>query len=120
MMLANSKWRVLALLLCSVLTGGGQRMLAANLWQASAVPAGQLQVAVTDQNGQLLGLVLIIAQQNEKTVAEERTSPSGNATLRQLAPGTYKVLIEKQGFYTSAIARLVIVSGQQVPLEVRL
>ena len=84
-----------ALLLCLL---GAQKLPAANLWQSA--PAGQLQVTVTDQNGQPLPLVLVLVQQNEKTVAEEHTSPAGSATLRQLAPGDYKVLIEKQGFYT--------------------
>lgn len=96
-------------------------MAAENLWQAaSPLSTGQLQVTVTDQNGQPLPLVLVIVQQNEKTVAEERTSPSGKATLRQLVPGAYKVLIEKQGFYTSAVAKLEIAAGQQLPVEVRL
>jgi Carboxypeptidase regulatory-like domain/TonB-dependent Receptor Plug Domain len=120
MMSAKPKWRVLALLLCSALICGSQRLLAANMWQTAPLPTGQLQVTVMDQNGQALPLVAVIVQRNEKTVAQERTTPSGNATLRQLVPGTYKVLIEKQGFYTTAVARLEIPSGQEVPLEVRL
>ncbi len=91
-----------------------------SLWQSSPIPAGQLQVTVTDQNGQPLAQVIVIVQQNEKTVAQERTTASGNVSLRQLVPGTYKVLVEKQGFYTAAVPKLEIVSGQQVPLEVRL
>ncbi|HEV8494282.1 MAG TPA: carboxypeptidase-like regulatory domain-containing protein, partial [Candidatus Angelobacter sp.] len=73
-----------------------------------------------DQNGQPLPLVIVIVQQNDKIVAQERTTASGNALVRQLAPGTYKVLVEKQGFYTTAVPKLEIVSGQQAPLEVRL
>ena len=111
---------LMALLLCSVLTGGGQGIVAEGLWQAAPLPAGQLQVTVMDQNGQPLARVIVIVQQNDKTVAQERTTPSGNVVLRQLAPGTYKVLVEKQGFYTTAVPKLEIVSGQQVPLEVRL
>lgn len=95
-------------------------MPAKGLAQASALSPGQLQVTVTDQNGQPLALVIVLVQQNDKTVAQERTTPSGSALLRQLAPGTYKVLVEKQGFYTTAVARLEIMAGQQVPLEVRL
>ena len=110
---------VAVLLLCSLLFCGGQRTLAMSLWQ-TPIPAGQLQVTVTDQNGQPLALAVVIVQQNDKTVAQERTTPSGNAALRQLAPGTYKLFIEKQGFYTTAVAKLEIVSGQEVPLEVRL
>ncbi|HET9836987.1 MAG TPA: TonB-dependent receptor [Candidatus Angelobacter sp.] len=89
-------------------------------WQTASSPSGQLQVTVTDQNGQPLGLVFVIVQQNDKTVAQERTTPTGTATLRQLAPGTYKLLLEKQGFYTASVAELVIVAGQTAPVEVRL
>lgn len=104
-----------ALLFC---LPGALKLPALNLWQSTEL-AGQLQVTVTDQNGQPLPLVLVMVQQNAKTVAEERTSPAGSATLRQLAPGEYKVLIEKQGFYTGT-AKLTVVSGQQMPLDVRL
>ena len=64
-------------------------------------------------------MVIVIAQQNDKTVAQERTTPSGNALLR-LAPGTYKILVEKPGFYTTAVAKLEIAAGQQSPVEVKL
>src|SRR5450432_1386234 len=84
-----------ALLLCSALTWGRQRAMAGGLWQSTPLPAGQLQVTVMDQNGQPLALVIVIVQQNDKTVARERSTPSGSAVLRQLAPGTYKVLVEK-------------------------
>jgi hypothetical protein len=109
-----------ALLLCSALTWGRQRAMAEGLWQSTPLPGGQLQVTVMDQNGQPLALVIVIVQQNDKTVARESSTPSGSAVLRQLAPGTYKVLVEKNGFYTTMVPKLEIVSGQQVPLEVRL
>lgn len=91
-------------------------------WQSNAasVQPGQVQLTVTDQNGQPLALVFVILQQNEKTVARERTTPSGTATLRQLAPGTYKLLIEKQGFYSTAVDAVTIVPGQTAPVEVRM
>ena len=111
---------ITALLLCNLLLSGSQQVRAASLWQSSSIPSGQLQVTVTDQNGQPLAQVIVIVQQNEKTVAQERTTASGNVSLRQLMPGTYKVLVEKQGFYTAAVPKLEIVSGQQVPLEVRM
>ncbi|HZD93993.1 MAG TPA: carboxypeptidase-like regulatory domain-containing protein, partial [Candidatus Sulfotelmatobacter sp.] len=88
-------------------------------WQSSA-PTGQLQLTVMDQNGQPLGQASIIVQQNEKTVVQQRTTPSGTASLPQLAPGTYKLLVQKQGFYTSIVQSLMIVSGQTAPIEVRL
>ena len=111
---------ITALLLCNLLLSGSQKARAESLSQSAPIPAGQLQVTVTDQNGQPLAQVIVIVQQNEKTVAQERTTASGNVSLRQLTPGTYKVLVEKQGFYTAAVPKLEIVSGQQVPLEVRL
>ncbi len=111
---------ITALLLCSLLLSGSQQARAESPWQSSPIPAGQLQVTVTDQNGQPLAQVIVIVQQNEKTVAQERTTAAGNVSLRQLVPGTYKVLVEKQGFYTAAVPKLEIISGQQVPLEVRL
>jgi hypothetical protein len=99
---------------------GVPAMMAEGLWQDAPLPAGQLHVTVMDQNGQPLAMVLVLVQHNDKTVAQERTTPSGNAVLRQLAPGPYKILVEKHGFYTTAVPKLEIVSGQQVPLEVRL
>ena len=111
---------ITALLLCSLICVGREAALAEEPWQGASASAGQLQVTVMDQNGQPLALVIVIVQQNDKTVAQERTTPSGNALVRQLAPGTYKVLVEKQGFYTTAVPKLEIISGQQAPLEVRL
>jgi len=89
-------------------------------WQAASPTTGQVQVSVTDQNGQPLALVFVIVQQNEKTVAQERTTPTGTVTLRRLTPGTYRLLLEKQGFYTASVAKLEIVAGQTAPVEVRL
>ncbi|HEY2911822.1 MAG TPA: carboxypeptidase regulatory-like domain-containing protein, partial [Candidatus Angelobacter sp.] len=108
-----------ALLLCFTILCLRQIAAAEEPWQSASASTGQLQVTVTDQNGQPLRMVIVIAQQNDKAVAEERTTPSGNALLR-LAPGTYKILVEKQGFYTTAVAKLEIVAGQQSPVEVKL
>src|SRR5262249_21322307 len=38
----------------------------------------------------------------------------------QLPPGNYKLMVEKQGYYTSVVANVTIVSGQTSPVEVRL
>jgi hypothetical protein len=110
---------VTALLLCTLVSGSGHVALAEAPWQGGSSATGQLQMTVTDQNGQPLPMVIVIAQQNDKAVAQERTTPSGNALLR-LAPGTYKILVEKQGFYTTAVAKLEIAAGQQSPVEVKL
>ena len=89
-------------------------------WQSAAASTGQVQLTVMDQNGQPLGQVFVIVEQNEKTVARERTTPSGTVTLRQLAPGSYKLLVEKQGFYSTIVPDLAVVGGHSVPVEVRL
>src|SRR6476646_4107057 len=116
----HTKHRILmVLLLCSVLPWDGARASAEGLWQGASAATGELQVTVTDQNGQPLRMAIVMAQQNEKTIAEERTTPSGNAMLR-LAPGSYKILVIKQGFYTTAVAKLEIAAGQQSPVEVKL
>jgi hypothetical protein len=109
-----------ALLLCSAMAWGWPVKTSGVLWQATSMPTGQLQVTVTDQNGQPVSLAAVIIQQNNKIITQEPTTPSGNAVLHQLVPGTYRVLIEKQGFYTTEVSRLEIISGQSVPLEVRL
>jgi hypothetical protein len=98
----------------------GAAGLSALPWQAASAATGQMQVTVTDQNGQPLGLVFVIVQRDDKTVAQGQTTPSGTATLRQLATGTYKLLLEKQGFYTAVVPKLEVVSGQTAPVEVRL
>src|SRR6266852_1999242 len=93
---------------------------AGSLPQAQTAASGQLHVTVMDQNGEPLPFAAVIVQQNDKTLFQERTTPSGNAVLRQLAPGVYKVLIEKQGFYTATVTNIAIVAGQTQPVEVRL
>jgi hypothetical protein len=63
-----------ALLLCFAILCW--RQSAAAFWQSAGLSSGQLQVTVTDQNGQPLRMVIVIAQQNDKAVAQERTTPS--------------------------------------------
>lgn len=120
-MVATMSWKiqqraVTTLLLCSSILCFRQMAAA---WQGLSASTGQLQVTVTDQNGQPLALVIVVAQQGDKIVAQECTTPSGKALMR-LAPGTYKVLVEKHGFYTTAVAKLEIAAGQQSPIEVKL
>jgi len=105
---------LLALLLCVLVRSAAWAMP----WQSA--PTGQAQFTVMDQNGLPLGQVIVIALQNNKVVAQERTTLTGNAVLRQLAPGTYKLMVEKNGFYTTVVASLVIVAGQTSPVEVRM
>lgn len=73
-----------------------------------------------DPNGQPLDAVRILAQRAGQTVAQDRTPPSGYALFDRLAPGAYKILLEKQGFYPATVDNVVIVTGQTTPMEVRL
>ena len=84
------------------------------------IPAGSLQLSVVDVNGQPLPAAFVQVQQNGKTVAQDRTTFSGNAFLTRLPPGTYSVVIEKPGFYAASVDKVEIVSGQAAPIEVRL
>src|SRR5215469_10585158 len=56
---------------------------------------GSLRITVLDPNGQTVSSAIILAQQNGKTVAQDRTTPTGEALLNRLAPGAYTVLVEK-------------------------
>jgi hypothetical protein len=54
---------LLALLLCSLICVSRQAALAEEPLQGASAGTGQLQVTVTDQNGQPLAMVIVIAQQ---------------------------------------------------------
>src|SRR5215471_195394 len=73
-----------------------------------------------DPNGQPLGAVLVRVEREGKTLAQDRTAPSGYAFLERLTPGTYKIVLEKQGFYAMTVDEVVITAGQTLPVEVRL
>lgn len=81
--------------------------------------AGSLRVTVLDPNGQTLGSAIVLAQQNGKLIAQDRTTPTGDAFLR-LIPGSYTVLVEKTGYYTTSADTVAITPGQTSQLEVRL
>jgi Carboxypeptidase regulatory-like domain/TonB-dependent Receptor Plug Domain len=85
-----------------------------------AAPAGQIQITTLDPNGQSLNAVLVIAERDGTVVAQDRTTPSGYAFLARLAPGTYRIILEKQGFYSARVDQVVIAAGQTTPVEVRL
>jgi hypothetical protein len=95
-------------------------LLTAALAGAQAQPAGQLQITVMDPNSVPLNGVLVQVEQNGKTVAENRTTPSGYILASGLAPGTYKIVLGKQGFYSATVEKVAITAGETTPLEVRL
>lgn len=110
-MLGKTLFRCWVLLLWAALAGAQT--------QPSA-PAGSLDVTVLDEDGQALPAAFIFVEQAGKVIQQERTPPSGNASLRRLAPGKYRVLIQKPGFYTATVDNVEIVAGQTQPMEVRL
>jgi len=88
------------------------------LFQAALT--GQVDITVTDQNGQPLAGAQINVEQNGKRLAMERTTPSGNALVRNLAPGTYKITVGKQGFYATVLDKLELASGTKQAVEVKM
>ena len=114
-MLFHVKIRFLVLLLGSSLS---MHVSAFALWQAA--PAGEIDVTVLDQNGQPLPGAAVSVAQNGKQVVLDRTTPSGNAVLKSLVSGAYKLMVEKQGFYTATVEKVDVVAGQTTPVEVRL
>ena len=88
--------------------------------QGQQASSGQLHITAMDPNGQPLGAVLVLVERDNTTVAQDRTTPSGFALLARLAPGTYKIVLEKQGFYAMTVDQVVIAAGQTLPVEVRL
>jgi hypothetical protein len=81
---------------------------------------GQLQITVTDPNSVPLNAVVVLIEQNGKTVSQIRTAPSGYVEVTRLAPGTYKVVLDKQGFYSATLDTVVVMAGETTPVEVRL
>ncbi|HEX7284602.1 MAG TPA: carboxypeptidase regulatory-like domain-containing protein [Candidatus Angelobacter sp.] len=87
---------------------------------AQSAAAGQIEVTVLDQNGQALAAVAVSVEQDGKVLSRARTTPSGITTLGQLAPGTYRLTVQQQGFYPTVVQRIEVAAGQTVPVEVRL
>lgn len=112
-----SKYRVLTVVFLLAVAGAGVSV--PSLAQDAQAP-GQIHVTVTSQDGQPLPGVTVIVQQNGKSVSQAITSATGNAVLGKLLPGSYKVQVQKQGFYTASVEKLEIVAGQTSPMEVRL
>jgi len=103
-------------------------VISAAAWAADQKPGlllqaamtGQVDVTVTDQNGQPLVAAVISVEQNGKQVAMQRTLPSGNAVVRGLAAGLYKITVEKQGFYATVLDKLDLAAGTRQAVEVKM
>ncbi len=114
----------MSVLLCLVLSqaqagfSGGTQGSPATGQQASST--GQLHVTVMDPNGQALPAVFVLVEKDGKIISQVRTTPSGIALLGHLTPGTYKVVLQAEGFYQASVEEVVIVAGETAPMEVRL
>jgi hypothetical protein len=80
---------------------------------------GKLDVTITDQNRQPLASAVVTLQQNGKTVSEH-TTPTGHILLDRLPAGTYKLSVQRDGFYTASVAKVEVPAGATMPVEIRL
>jgi Carboxypeptidase regulatory-like domain len=110
----NLRCSIIFLLLVFCLETCGR---AAAQWQGSS--DGQMDLTITDQNGEPLASVVVTLQQNGKTVLQERTTPTGHLAPH-LPAGNYRVLVQRTGFYTATLEKIVVPGGATLPVEVRL
>jgi hypothetical protein len=95
-------------------------MLPPAFWQqAQAASYGYLEVRVLDPNGANVPAKISIQRDNRTTVSSGEVAP-GAAARFQLPPGNYKVVVQKQGFYSAIAEKVTVVAAQVTPLEVNL
>ncbi|HLY98840.1 MAG TPA: carboxypeptidase regulatory-like domain-containing protein [Candidatus Angelobacter sp.] len=87
---------------------------------STALPSGSLQITVTDPNGVPLSSAVVMIQHGATTVFSGSTTPSGTLAVSTLSPGVYRVIIEKQGFYSASTSQTTITAAQPTLLEVHL
>ena len=80
-------------------------------------PPGVLQVRVIAHNAVLSTKITV--QRDNATVASAVVNTDGEANI-SLAPGSYKVMVQQEGFYPATAEKVLISSGQTTPLEVHL
>jgi len=86
---------------------------------ASQQTSGGLEVRVLDNDGAPLPAAAISVRLGGATAATGESRPEGIPTF-QLAPGVYRVVVQKKGFYSATIENVNVVAGQTTPIEVRL
>jgi len=109
----------IVVLLCWLVTDSRPALSQAPLQEKSALE-GRLEVTVTDPSGQPLNSVAISVEQKGKTISRQRAAPSGHLIFERLPAGAYKVVVERQGFYTASIDNVGVTAGSTMPVEVRL
>lgn len=85
----------------------------------ASLAKGQLEVRVFDASGARLFPASVVVQQEGARVAGGESGRNGLPAF-DLAPGVYRVIIEKKGFYTATVDTVTVVAGQVTPIEVRL
>src|SRR5258708_12587778 len=86
---------------------------------ASQQTSGGLEGRVLDNGGAPLPAAAISVRLGGATAATGESRPEGIPTF-QLAPGVYRVVVQKKGFYSATIENVNVVAGQTTPIEVRM
>ena len=95
-------------------------------WFSLAPSYGQMVNAtlygsVTDQSGAAIPGVEVTATNQQTGVANKALSDAaGNYSFPSLAPGTYSIVAEKQGFKSKSISGITLLVTQQARLDVQL
>lgn len=85
--------------------------------QTAATPFGYLEVRVLDVSGASVPASVVIQRGNDRVSSGE--AAPGQSLRFQLPTGSYKVVVQKKGFY-SATERVTVVASQVTPLEIHL
>lgn len=85
---------------------------------AQSPQSGRIEVQVLDPAGALVS-ARVQVQHGNQTVASGEAAP-GRYLRFQLPPGTYKVVVQKEGFYPAAAETITVVATQTTPVEVHL
>ncbi|MBN2265315.1 MAG: TonB-dependent receptor, partial [Candidatus Aminicenantes bacterium] len=99
----------------------GAALLALSLPVFAASPTGALKGRITDEKGAPLeGAYLYVTSPTALGVANYMTARSGRFAVVGLAPGTYKVVVEKPGFKTVTIDGIDVSSGATSTVDVEM
>ncbi len=85
------------------------------------LPTGSLVGSITDPQGAVvLGAKITVSDMTGGVKATAQSGEGGHFTLANLAPGNYKVSIEKTGFKTALFANITITVGKTYELPAQL
>ncbi len=87
---------------------------AAGLLYAQGGAYGTILGTVTDNSGAVVTKAAVdVTNVNTNVTKHTETSSSGDFTVPYLAPGTYRVTVQSQGFQKSVVDKIVLVVGQE-------